>query len=101
MTAFSKGEWYIDSMGVLHLGDAFDRNIAVFISSEATKKSNDENARLIVAAPEMYDKLYDALQLMEGKSSYEGDVFDLQAKSIRELLNRIDGKADCINQNSL
>ena len=50
------------------------------------------NARLSAAAPEMYDELYEALQLMKGKSSYEGDEFDLQAKSIQELISRIDGK---------
>ena len=53
---------------------------------------NKAAMRLIEAAPDMYDELYDALQLIKGKSSYEGDEFDVQAKSIRELLNRILGK---------
>ena len=54
----------------------------------------EADARLIAAAPEMYDELYEALQLCEGKSSYGGDEFAKQAKSIRELLARIDGKED-------
>ena len=53
---------------------------------------SEANARLIAAAPEMYDELYEALQLCAGHSSYEGDDFDEQAKSIRELLARIDGE---------
>ncbi len=50
--------------------------------------------RLLAAAPEMYGELYEALQLLQGKSSYDGDEFSQQAKSIRELLASIDGKEE-------
>ena len=47
--------------------------------------------RLLAAAPEMYGELYEALQLLHGKSCYDGDEFSNQAESIRELLARIEG----------
>ena len=52
----------------------------------------DANGRLIAAAPEMYEELYEALQLIRGHSSYKGDEFDQQARSIQALLARIDGE---------
>ncbi len=52
--------------------------------------ATEVNARLIASAPEMYDELYDTLQLLKGKSSYESDEFAIQAKSIEELFARID-----------
>ena len=52
----------------------------------------EEDAKLIAAAPEMYDELYEVLQLMKGKSSYDEDEFGVEARYIEELLARIDGK---------
>ena len=54
----------------------------------------DRRERMRDAAPEMYDELYEVLQLLEGKSSWDGDEFSKQAQSIKELLARIDGKED-------
>ena len=48
--------------------------------------------RLRSYAPEMYDELYEALQLCKGKSSYDGDEFGEMAEDIAELLARIDGE---------
>ena len=91
MSAFTKGNWYVDNTRVIHSDDDY-RSIAYLISDGATKDIDDANARLIAAAPEMYDELYEALQLIKGKSAYDGDEYSWQAKSIQELLERIDGK---------
>ena len=48
--------------------------------------------RLRSYAPEMYDQLYEALQLCKGMSSYDGDEFGEMAEDIAELLARIDGE---------
>ena len=48
--------------------------------------------RLRSYAPEMYDQLYEVLQLCKGKSSYDGDEFGEMAQDIAELLDTIDGK---------
>ena len=52
----------------------------------------EANARLIAAAPEMYDELYEILQFMRGKTLWERDEYALYEKDIEELLERIDGK---------
>ena len=77
MSKYTRGKWI--------------RNVADILccEDEDEKKANE---RLIAAAPEMYEQLYEALQLCEGKSSYDGDEFCEQAKNIRELLERIDGE---------
>lgn len=53
---------------------------------------DEANARLIAAAPEMYDELYEILQFMQGKTVWERDEYARYAKDIEELLARIDGK---------
>ena len=50
------------------------------------------NERMIAHAQEMYDQLYEALQLCKGMSSYDGDEFGEMAEDIAELLARIDGE---------
>ena len=97
MSEFTKGKWTAEAV----YGDhwvVFDfdneRTIADCFSCE-------DNARLIAAALEMYNELYEVLQLMKGKSNYEGDEFDSQAKSILELFNRIDEGTDNLNLNSI
>ena len=91
MSEFTKGKWIIDRDGSAIFSDSEDCYVA-----ELSPANSDEqvaaNARLIAAAPDMYDELYDALQLLKGKSSWDGDEFSQQAKSIQELLSRIDGK---------
>ncbi|MBR1437352.1 MAG: hypothetical protein IJ587_02325 [Synergistaceae bacterium] len=93
MSEFTQGKWeaVFSSLGeypyyVTTNSEGNYHQIA-FVDTEA-------NARLIAAAPEMYDELYEVLQLLKGKSSYDGDEFDQQAKSIQELFARIDGKED-------
>ena len=85
MSKFSQGKWYVDSAGVLRCDDDYDRSIAHFITSAATKELDEANARLITAAPEMYrllDKCVDELVAI-GLS-----------EECYELLNRIDGKEE-------
>ena len=86
MPKFTPGEWEAEKI--------YDASWVVFAKDlpVAECNNNEANARLIAAAPDMYDELYEALQLCEGKSSYDGDEFAIQAKSIRELLAYIDGK---------
>ena len=91
MSEFTKGKWGIDRNDYSIYSDSEDCCVADLYPVD----SNEQlvaNARLIAAAPDMYDELYDALQLLKGKSSWDGDEFSQQAKSIQELLSRIDGK---------
>ena len=82
MSNFTRGKWEAHPNRVIVNG-----HVLALVNF-----GRDANVRLIAAAPEMYDELYEALQLCAGHSSYEGDDFDEQAKSIRELLARIDGE---------
>ena len=86
---FSTDEWNVDDflVNVKILDEEGNIIVSIFGYDLAI-------VRRFLAAPEMYDELYEALQLCEGKSSYGGDEFAKQAKSIRELLARIDGKED-------
>ena len=93
MTEFTKGKWRVISRlgGMYQVFSANDLSDYEYI---ADCFHSEPNARLIAAAPDMYNKLYDAFQLMKAKSCCEGDVFDSQAKSILKLLNRIHGKEE-------
>ena len=106
MRKFTPGKWKIDMSSFvsydcphtfIYPEDLKVRQIDEDVHIALVNCNYDEwaaNARLIAAAPEMYGELYEALQLCEGKSSYDGDEFASQAKSIRELLARIDRPAD-------
>ena len=93
MSEFTKGKWEVQDW-TEKLDGEFLPEYAVCVGDEwiADCADNEANARLIAAAPEMYDELYEALQLLRGKSSYEGDEFSCEAKFIQELMARIDGK---------
>ena len=92
MSKFTSGEWkflewpmtFADSTEQWYLVGSPERAVG-FIRHE-------EDAKLIVAASEMYDELYEVLQLLQGKSSYDGDEYSQHAEDIRELLACIDGK---------
>ena len=104
MSDFTKGKWKVDAHTIrvscrvfrsVKTGDVEYGNIAIIPTIHGMSEQEAlANACLIAAAPEMYGELYEALQLCEGKSSYDGDEFASQAKSIRELLARIDRPAD-------
>ena len=111
MTEFTKGKWTADVMGEYVFAHGFDMMIcqmrgwaylkAQGLSDNEAIEVQKANARLIAAAPEMYDELYDAFQFMKAKSCCEGDVFAQQAKSILELMQRIIEGSDSNNLNSL
>ena len=88
MIKFTPGEWIVKELlstwGVFAVNEGERTGVADCLEYA--------DARLIAHAPEMYDELYEALQLLQGKSSYDGDEFSQQAKHIRELLARIDGE---------
>ena len=103
MSKFSRGNWYVDSAGVLRCDDDYDRSIAHFITSAATKELDEANARLITAAPEMYE-------IIQRFLFYVGSVVTDNPRNINmddlsvigfsalweglELINRIDGKVE-------
>lgn len=108
MSEFTKGKWEVGQLldgsnqwVIITNRDTPDEHIAAVIQGcykvvapmqlEPLLEQTVANARLIAAAPEMYDELYEALQLLKGKSLYNGDEFSQQAESIQELLARIDG----------
>lgn len=66
--------------------DANGVNVAQYIQEE-------ECARLIAAAPEMYGLLYEALQELKHNMLKEYDTSSVWP-CIKELLNRIDGEED-------
>ena len=92
MTKFSQGKWYVDTAGVVRCADEYERSIALLITSDATKELDDANARLIIAAPEMYELL---TLFVKEPSEDAGDNFDrfvIALEEGRQLLSRLDGK---------
>ena len=106
MSNFTKGTWNTDwkilDDGIIRirsidnsLREPRSEVIADVYACSLSLEPTDEglaNVRLLTAAPEMYDELYEVLQLMKGKSSYDEDEFGVEARYIEELLARIDGK---------
>ncbi len=73
-------------------GSTFSRNGNYYILSvRCSEEEMEKTKRLIAAAPEMYEELYEVLQLLKGKTSWDGDEFAWYAKDVAELLARIDG----------
>ena len=87
MTKFSQGKWYVDTAGVVRCADEYERSIALLITSDATKELDDANARLIIAAPEMFHLFEDYL------NPKVQDSHDLHERTVA-LLNRIIGKEE-------
>ena len=87
MSEFTKGKWIIDRDGSAIFSDSEDCYVA-----ELSPANSDEqvaaNARLIAAAPEMYEELIFAMAALR-----DGDVSaKRRADKIEALLDRIDGK---------
>ena len=104
MSEFTKGKWTADDMGEYVFAHGFDMMIckmrgwaylkAQGLSDEEAIEVQKANARLIAAAPLMY-------QLLKrlASCSHEDDLFDIM-QDAEEILNRIHGEDDSINQNS-
>ena len=92
MSKFTGGEWKYLQSPLRGLGG--DEQWYLIGSPERAVGfiRHEEDAKLIAAAPEMYDELYEVLQLLQGKSSYDGDEYSQHAEDIRGLLACIDGK---------
>ena len=90
MSKFTKGKWIIDRDGSAIFSDSEDCYVA-----ELSPANSDEqvaaNARLITAAPEMYELLYEALQELKGYDPIGNGISTIYPY-IEELLARIDGK---------
>ena len=86
MSKFTQGNWYVEDGYIFAETGEYIASVA----SVCDYTTDDANARLIAAAPEMYDELYEVLQLLKGLKSYDDDMFDVHAKSIKELFKRID-----------
>ena len=84
MSKFTKGKWIIDRDGSAIFSDSEDCYVA-----ELSPANSDEqvaaNARLIVAAPEMYELLKKILDDTQNGQFAREDL-------LKELLARIDGE---------
>ena len=98
MSKFTKDVWTADDMGEYVFAHGFDMMIcqmrgwgdlkAQGLSDNEAIDVQKANARLIAAAPEMYEELIFAITALRG-----GDTYDRKrADKIEALLDRIDGK---------
>ena len=91
MNEFTQGKWYvIQGAGIDELDVISEdkRNICCLFGYSVSRWNEQKaNARLIAAAPEMYEELIFAMAALR-----DGDVCDKKrADKIEELLARIDG----------
>ena len=70
-----------------------DGTLKTIATLSGTAAETKADARLITAAPEMYDLLYEALQELKGYDPIGNGVSTVYPE-IEELLARIDGKED-------
>ena len=93
MTEFTKGKWTADDMGEYVFAHSFDMMIcqmhgwaylnAQGLSSDEAIDVQKANARLIAAAPEMYELLRECMNKIHS--------FDETYRLIENLIERIDG----------
>lgn len=101
MSKFTQGKWHSDEYGCFVFAHGTEmmvcemRGMGWFrskgITDEEALSIQAANARLIAAAPEMYDLLYDAMQELKGYKPIENGISSIWP-DIEELLARIDGK---------
>ena len=89
MSKFTKGKWeYDDAHGCIHHDGRLIAEVAGGGGANYRHAAGQANARLIAAAPEMYELLRLAAQSLRHHSDNDYKI----AYSINELLARIDGK---------
>ena len=84
MSKFTKGKWEVEH-GAFDPEIICENKYLAFIYNLEHLEETEANARLIAAAPEMYEWLKTITKIFEG-----GNVINV--KGIQELLKRIDGK---------
>ena len=95
MTAFTKGKWKVEAVYGDHpIVTANGRIVADCFNSEA-------NARLIAAAPDMYEAITECADTLEAihlrdDCNEAADLYEIEEliHALWELLGRIDGKED-------
>lgn len=97
MNEFTKGEWVADDMGEYVFAHEFDMMIcqmrgwaylkAQGLSSDEAIDVQKANARLIAAAPEMYELLTSFVH----QGTYDSFITAILRNKAYELLARIDG----------
>ena len=92
MSKFTKGKWIIDTDGNGIYSDTEEYQVAYISYINYNKnKEMQANALLIAAAPEMYEKLQEALSYFQEEAFYS-DSAQGYAEEIKTLLARIDGE---------
>ena len=100
MSEFTQGKWYvIQGAGIDELDVISEdkRNICYLFGYSFSRWNEQKaNARLIAAAPEMYELLYEALQELKGYDPIGNGISTIYP-DIEELLARIDGDSQEVN----
>ena len=92
MSEFTKGKWcFVYANGIKIMNYDMNKTIADVYHQDSDAKFDAEqfsNAKLIAAAPKMYEMLKEELI---PTSDYGGTISFERERKVRELLNRIDG----------
>lgn len=93
MSNFTKGKWLIDREGRIFCDDRYNTIIAKLITYPLTKEEDSANARLIVAAPDMYELLKEFWEKDRGIYIHSlNPERNKRYRLVRSILDRIDGK---------
>ena len=90
MKKFTEGKWEVASDGCIEVDSETGLTHGIAEVMNFYTAEGEANARLIAAAPEMYDLLYEALQELKGYNPIENGISTIYP-DIEELLYSIDG----------
>ena len=94
MSKFTSGPWFITEQDPPEIHGSDERRTVVCITT--APRSNEWNmadARLIAAAPEMYEALLKIVRINAGLEAWHEDAMPDAMNRARSLLARIDGDA--------
>ena len=91
MTEFTKGKWEARNCDVYHNSWGVTVDDSYYVADCFNTKNSEANARLIAAAPEMYELLKEELI---PTSDYGGILSFSRETKVKELLARINGEAE-------